>query len=663
MATSLTAGRPPTACRQCKRQKVRCSGGLPSCERCLGSNASCAYPQGTSSQKRRLCTRPQSSQRGLSPLRSIVQGNLPPLTISLNNNPLTILQGPDYLGIPESLISDLIDTFFSHHYNARLLLHKSKFQEERARRTIRPHVLLSICAMGAVFHRDEKDRLPFKDFAQVWAERAGKLALNEVETPREDNIVTFATLSLFWYTQGSWRRSYIHKGNAMQTAHILKLVNNKGEGRTSLEAELSRRRFWACYLINCHSTDCMFSISPPKKLAALPLPCEESEFDSGVIESPLVAFGSESTNCGIYSEMVKAMTHWTSVNSLVKTFEPNPQTQVTAIHQLDAEIRKWWSQVPQGLRLTPMTLATFHRVDLTKVLLINIVYQQCLCALHSSIVPLFSWGPEEPTQTLAQQLSAQLAYDSACSTSHLLKMMLDYYPDVSDFPSFIGYAAYCSYAVQIPFKWCLNSSVRETAEANTRVNLEVIQNMSQYWKFIALLANYAQYLTEMHAQNQLALDDQPKGLSPSKLSGFRITAAGARSSILSMNGILWKDDGYTMQGDEVQDLGLTGSDNMHSESPSSTRVNRPVFANDGERMSFTDREASSTTLFEGGQAMTSGIPPLYGDQRHLDFFQPLLYASEMLEPMPDNFGFIEVAGVDAAPSWPRPASGENAYEI
>jgi hypothetical protein len=60
----------------------------------------------------------------------------------------------------------------------------------------------------------------------------------------------------------------------------------------------------------------------------------------------------------------------------------------------------------------------------------------------------------------------------------------------------------------------------------------------------------------MHAQNQLDLDDEPKGLSPGKLSGFRITAARARTSILSMNEILWKDDGCAIQGQEVQDLGL-----------------------------------------------------------------------------------------------------------
>lgn len=68
-------------------------------------------------------------------------------------------------------------------------------------------------------------------------------------------------------------------------------------------------------------------------------------------------------------------------------------------------------------------------------------------------------------------------------------MMLDHNPDTSDYPSFLGYAAYCSYAVQVPFNWCLDASIGETARRNTAVNIRVIQGMGQYWKFIAVLVS------------------------------------------------------------------------------------------------------------------------------------------------------------------------------
>lgn len=193
-----------------------------------------------------------------------------------------------------------------------------------------------VCALSTIssFYRDGNNEFPYQKFAPVWAERAGKLVLNEVEIPHEDNIVTFLILGLFWYMQGSWRRSHIHKGecyrwreylveilclgltrcvagNALQTAHVLNLIGNKTDAATSpLESKMSRRRFWACYLINCHTTNSMFTISPPAKLTNLLLPWREDEFEGMASTSPPPTFGSDSSNGGIYGEMIRAMTHW-----------------------------------------------------------------------------------------------------------------------------------------------------------------------------------------------------------------------------------------------------------------------------------------------------------------------------------------------------------------
>ena len=67
------------------------------------------------------------------------------------HDPLNILQSLDYLGIPETLVPDLVDAFFSHLYNSRLLLHRAKFDEDRKRQRVRPHTILAICAMGAKY--------------------------------------------------------------------------------------------------------------------------------------------------------------------------------------------------------------------------------------------------------------------------------------------------------------------------------------------------------------------------------------------------------------------------------------------------------------------------------------------------------------------------------
>ena len=96
----------------------------------------------------------------------------------------------------------------------------------------------------------------------------------------------------------------------MTTAHVLKLIDDSRSDKSAFDAEMSRRRFWACHLINCHSSDSMFAISPQPNLDALLLPCRENEFDNNVQRGLQTTFGSGSSNGGVYSELVRAMSHW-----------------------------------------------------------------------------------------------------------------------------------------------------------------------------------------------------------------------------------------------------------------------------------------------------------------------------------------------------------------
>jgi hypothetical protein len=54
-------------------------------------------------------------------------------------------------------------------------------------------------------------------------------------------------------------------------------------------------------------------------------------------------------------------------------------------------------------------------------------------------------------------------------------------------PLFVAYAAYSGCAVQIPFLWCSEVSVKQRARANVEANISMIQQMSSYWKLASLL--------------------------------------------------------------------------------------------------------------------------------------------------------------------------------
>jgi hypothetical protein len=163
--------------------------------------------------------------------------------------------------------------------------------------------------------------------------------------------------------------------------------------------------------------------------------------------------------------------------------------RINRMHQLDAKVRDWWARVPPSLCLDADTLACTQSALIPKLLLINAAYHQCLCALHSSVVPLFSWGPSTSAPAFTRQISAQIAYDSSCAITQLLDLASVRGEDVSDYPSFIGFAAYCSFAVQAPFKWCLDPTVRERAERMGTANMNVVSKMARYWRSIALLVS------------------------------------------------------------------------------------------------------------------------------------------------------------------------------
>lgn len=92
--------------------------------------------------------------------------------------------------------------------------------------------------------------------------------------------------------------------------------------------------------------------------------------------------------------------------------------------------------------------------DLPKLLLLQVIYNQCLCSLHSSIVPLFSWSHCEGVFAHEQQLSAQTAFEHANSVSKLQHAPLELDWNARRMPSFVGYAAYSACAIQAPFLWC-----------------------------------------------------------------------------------------------------------------------------------------------------------------------------------------------------------------
>ncbi|OQU96863.1 Fungal specific transcription factor domain-containing protein isoform 3 [Cladophialophora immunda] len=539
------AGRPRKACSRCKNQKVRCSGEKPTCKRCSRSNHLCLY-KATDGQRSSKATSHSNATKAPMPQwhGPAVRPEFPP-------------QG-SYVGIPMTLIMTLVDVYYASVYNASLLLHKRLFIEAIASGTARPHVVLSVCAWALNFYRgpDGRSALCNHDFSTEWADQAGKLAFQEVENPTDEHIVTFMNLALFWYSQGSWRRSVIHKGTAAQIAHLLGLGTDRPGKEDMWQSEIRRRRFWACYLMHCHAIETCAVGASAENTLNLTLPWTEEDFDAGVATNARVCLKSGDSNGGIFAELIKALTFWCEVNALVKSPESSTSERLQAIYALDDRISKWRTELPDSLQLTVDLVTEIPDEALPNLLLLHIVHHQCLCALHASVVPLFCWSAADATWSAARQMSAQVAYDNACAASVLIDAVLSSFRRLSAIPSFVAYAAYCGAAIQIPFMWSTEPTVKQRAYEHVRANTKMIRTLAKYWKFAALLESHVRYIYQIHANHPTILENEPKYIDPKKLTSFRTNAVHARESILGHNRILWRNgNALPSQGEEVADLG------------------------------------------------------------------------------------------------------------
>ncbi|GLB09894.1 hypothetical protein AtubIFM57258_005823 [Aspergillus tubingensis] len=209
------------------------------------------------------------------------------------------------------------------------------------------------------------------------------------------------------------------------------------------------------------------------------------------------------------------MSLWSSVVFFIKQTGLNLASRLIEIRTLDSRIREAWSKLDSSFELDCAKLAAVLLQDLPNLLLLHVIYNQCLCSLHSSIVPLFSWSRCEGVFAYEQQLSAQTAFEHANSR----------------------------------------------AVRNVLANLKTLQILGKHWAFSDVLDKFACGLYKVHASSPFPLTDEPKNMHPETLREFKPANSKARLSILTHNFILISEHGSTVQAaDDIEDIGLEDAD-------------------------------------------------------------------------------------------------------
>ncbi|KND93906.1 putative transcriptional regulatory protein, partial [Tolypocladium ophioglossoides CBS 100239] len=519
---------------------VRCIGERPSCYRCT--------------RLRRRCTWTKENAERISPYHAV--SNTKPVE---SKTSLTSTEpASTNLGIPLALLFKLVNLYFSNVYNASLLLHRPSFTRSIAEGTASKHVILSVCAMASCFYNDHNrcNTVLEEGFAHEWAQEAGRLVFSQVESPTEDNLVTFLNLTLFWYSQGQWQRMVVYEGNATCTSYVLGLGASEPITHCdSFTAELSRRRFWACFLINQFTNGAGCLGMSLENFKGVPFPCHERDFELGAVRDRYADIPEQERSNSYFAELIRLGSLWTSACRLVQDDKAEVDQTLLAIQKLDSKLRSWRTRLPDDFDLDCAYTET--PTKLIQILSLHIIYHQVMCVLHSSIVPLFSLNPVAAGVCgYFQTASAQTALFHARQISSIfVRSNCWSLSQSSGSVGFVGCAAYCSCAIQLPFLWCRKSSVRESAHANIKANLEAIRAISKHWKLVAALTDYVPLLYIYHKGMGHSLADEPRALDESDLNRHRGMRIRARASILGHNEIIWSKGRIPKPGEvDVLDL-------------------------------------------------------------------------------------------------------------
>ncbi|KAH8886643.1 hypothetical protein GQ53DRAFT_727650 [Thozetella sp. PMI_491] len=452
-----------------------------------------------------------------------------------------------------SAVLRLVDVYFTGVYSARLLFHKPALQDSIRSGTAKPHVILSICALASSFSLGSHSHNELRDdgFSKEWAEQAGKLALLEADTPSEDTVVSFTNLGLFWYSQGQWRRSLVYEGYAALNARLLRLSQPEAGTEFSLEAEIKRRRFWASFLVNQFVSEPSFPKITGNDVLDVLLPIPEDAYEKGVVSPHKVTLRSGERNSSVFAELIRILSLWHvphATNAI--------PTRLSALELIDARLRQWHSKLPAEFHLTAEKTSCCQDGIRPQVLLLHATYHQCMCALHSSIIPLFSLCETDGIEFYehGQRISAQVAYDNASEISDLIRANVKQDSgDAYRWPGFVGFALYCSCAIQLPYLWGTQAAFREKTQRNIRDNLSTMAMIGRNWRYVASLVISVKVLYQHHSSNAIPLQGPPLSLSATELAGKKQTPKGESSSIVGNNEMSW-EHGQSMEHDELANI-------------------------------------------------------------------------------------------------------------
>lgn len=100
------------------------------------------------------------------------------------------------------------------------------------------------------------------------------------------------------------------EANAQCTSRLLGLGKNPLAQANTIVAELSRRRLWACFLINQFIDRTASNKMEILEFKDVPLPCDEQDFRIGAIPEQHATWSRQNGTSSIFAELIKISSLW-----------------------------------------------------------------------------------------------------------------------------------------------------------------------------------------------------------------------------------------------------------------------------------------------------------------------------------------------------------------
>jgi hypothetical protein len=161
------------------------------------------------------------------------------------------------------------------------------------------------------------------------------------------------------------------------------------------------------------------------------------------------------------------------------------------LHELDGRLGLVLENLHPDLRYVGASTFAVVKLDPYKLFELHCLYRLCACALHSSVVPLFSSTPSTNTTASSKmvRLSAEEAVKHAVTTLKMATVFLSAIrPDISRLPSITGFAMYVASVIYV--KSLVAQRELTSAPSNTtnfphigrlKAAVSILDRLKDYW--------------------------------------------------------------------------------------------------------------------------------------------------------------------------------------